>query len=523
MRKTLFLLLLVLIVSLLGACHTANETPPINKDKVQGKDLRFKVENIVLSKGFQSIEPSIEIQKKAGNVKLLASLGVIESSGVTVDKITKSADNVNIYINRLMDEKEVQLAVPQILIDIKSSIKENPDDLHFNIINQNYEPIHLKFNRKQILNNISSQFQIASNTLPTVTLNKLGDEIIWDMAFQNIFDKGNYKSPLINLHVKANALSGEIIESQKENISNYIDDGYLLDYIPNNYLLYKKQAKDGEDSIEVLWVYNRAENEKRKLYTSKGRIQSAFFSPENQHIAVLEINDNSSDIYIISKENKVASKITTVDLLSPRLIKWYDDQNLYFINQGENRSSLISYNLEKGEHKQMLSLNFSPLEFDILDDEYLFVEKVEDTVNNRIILAKDSKFEKIDTGFNGRFFDKNTLVYLKNMEKEDRNILQLYDIKEKQKTILEYNVSNFFPLNDEEIGFIEKNSCNSDYTMFKYNIPHNYSLTIANLNSDKIFYNRSNNTAYMSLNPPSEENKNPLIYSVDLNKLSLIE
>lgn len=522
MRKTSFLLLLILIVSLLSACHAANETPANNKDKVE-EDLRFKVENIVLSKGFQSTEPSIEIQKKAGNVKLLASLGVIESSGVTVDKISKSADNVNIYINRLMDEKEVQLAVPQVLIDIKSSIKENPDDLHFNIINQNYEPIRLKFNRKQILNTISSQFQIASNSLPTVNLSRVEDEIIWDMAFQNIFDRGNYKSPLINLSVKVNALNGEILESQKENISNYIDDGYLLDYIPNNYLLYKRQAKDGEKPIEVLWVYNRAENEKRKLYTSKARIQSAFFSPDHQYIAVLESNDKNSDIYIISKGNKLASKITNVDPLNPRLIKWYDNENLYFINQGENRSSLMAYNLEEGEHRQILSLNFSPLEFDILDDEYLFIDKLEDSVNNRIIHFKDSKFEKIDSGYNGRFFDKNTLIYLKNIEKEDRNILQLYNIKDGQTTILEYNVSNFFPLNDEEIGFIEKNSCNSDYTMFKYNIPHGYSLSVANLNSDKIFYNRSNNTAYMSLNPPLEENKNPLIYSVDLNKLSLME
>ncbi len=44
---------------------------------------------IVLSKGFQSTDPNVEILKKNNNLKLLASLGIVESSGVTIDKITK--------------------------------------------------------------------------------------------------------------------------------------------------------------------------------------------------------------------------------------------------------------------------------------------------------------------------------------------------------------------------------------------------------------------------------------------------
>ena len=148
-------------------------------------------------------------------MKLLASLGIVESSGVTIDKITKLDNNINIYINRLLDEGKVQLAIPQVMIEIQEPIVEKLESLNFNIINQNYEPIYLKFNKKQILNNIYSQFKISSNTIPTVTLTKPKDTIIWNISFQNIYDKENYKSPLINFNVKVDALTGEIIDSKK--------------------------------------------------------------------------------------------------------------------------------------------------------------------------------------------------------------------------------------------------------------------------------------------------------------------
>ena len=522
MKKILFLLIIVLFTSLLNGCNTVDKKPFNIMEKRHEEKLSFRIENIVLSKGFQSTDPNVEILKKNNNLKLLASLGIVESSGVTIDKITKLDNNINIYINRLLDEGKVQLAIPQVMIEIQEPIVEKLESLNFNIINQNYEPIYLKFNKKQILNNIYSQFKISSNTIPTVTLTKPKDTIIWNISFQNIYDKENYKSPLINFNVKVDALTGEIIDSKKDNISSYIDDGHLLDYIPSNHILYKKQEVNKDGEFEILWVYDIKTNEKHKIYTSKNKIQSALFSPENNYIAILESDNKESDLYIVPKENKIAYKITPTNYLQPRLMKWKDDNTLYFINIEENRSTLLTYNTNDNEHKQILTIDFKPEEFDFSEKGFIFVQGIKDTINKKIFISENGvDFEELDIGFNSKFYDENTIVYLKNVEKEDKNILQIYNMESKENKDLDYNISNYFLLNNENIGFIEKNTCNNDYTLYRYNMSQGYVLPIANINSDKIYYDQANNIGYIALNPPSEENKNPLIYSIDLSKLAI--
>jgi hypothetical protein len=510
----------MLFASILNGCHSIDNKPFTIVDKVDEESLDFKIENIVLSKGFQTTDPNVEVIKKGKNLKLLASLGIVESSGVTVDKIIKSDSNVDIYINSLQDKGKIQLAVPQIMIEIQSPIEEKFEDLHFNIINQNYEPIHLKFNKKQILSSIYSQYKITTNTVPNISLTKPKDEIIWNVDFQNIYDKENYKSPLINFNVKVDALTGKIIDSKKVNISSYIDDGYLLDYIPNNHILYKKQEVNEGESYETLWVYDVETKEKSKIYISKNKIQSAIFSPEDNYIAVLEIDDKNSDLYIIPQKNKIAYKITPNNYLHPKLIKWKEDNNLYFINADENRSTLLSYNLGENLHKEILSVEFKPEEFDVLNNNYIFIQEEKDAVNKKIFVSKNGKdLEELDTGFKAKFYDENTIIYLKNIEKEDKNILKIYDMVSKESKELDYNISNYFLLNNEYIAFIEKNTCNNDYTLYKYNVPNSCALPIANVNSDKIYYDQSNNIGYIALKPPSEESINPIIYSVDLGEL----
>ena len=262
MKKFLFLLIFVFFLYSLTGCQLLENKSFTLKERAEEETLNFKIENIVLSKGFQSTDPSVEILKKGDSPRLMASLGIVESSGVTVDKITKSQNSVNIYINKISDKGKAQLAIPQIMIEIQSPMEEKLEDLSFNIINQNYEPIHLKFNKKEILNSIYSQHKISTNNVPNVSLTKPNDNIIWNVDFKNIYDKENYKSPLINFNVKVDALTGKIIDSKKINISNYIDDGHLLDYIPNKYILYKKQETNKDGDFENLWAYDIKTKEK---------------------------------------------------------------------------------------------------------------------------------------------------------------------------------------------------------------------------------------------------------------------
>ncbi|NMA87017.1 MAG: hypothetical protein GX968_06800 [Tissierellia bacterium] len=520
MKKFLFLLIFILLVFSLTGCQIFENKSLTLKERVEEETLSFKIEKIVLSKGFQSTDPNVEILKKGNNLKIMASLGIVESAGVTVDKITKSNNSINIYIDRLLDDDKAQLAIPQIMIEIQSPIEEKYEDLNFNIVNQNYEPIHLKFNKKQILNNIYSQHKIATNNVPNVSLTQPNDNIIWNLDFQNIYDKENYKSPLINFNVKVDALTGKIIDSKKINISSYIDDGHLLDYIPNKYILYKKQESNKDGDFEILWTYDIKSKEKNKIYTSTNKIQNALFSPKNNYIAILEINDKKSDLYMVPREDKLVYKITPANYLNPRLMKWESDNNLCFVNIGENRSTLLSYNVVENQHKSIFTMDFRVEDFDILDGNFIFVQEEKEAVNNKIFISKNaSDLEEINMGFKPKFYNGNTIIYLKNIEKEDKNILQIYNIENKEIRGLDYDTSNYFLLNNENIVFIEKNSCNNDYTLYRYNVPNDYILPIANVNSDKIYYDQTNNIGYIALNPPLEDNKNPIIYSVDLGKL----
>ena len=524
MKKLLFLLIISILTSAAYGCNSAKEMPFSATENLKEESIGYKIDKIILSKGFQTIEPSVEVVKKDNSLKLLASLGLIESSGVTIDKITKSGQEINIYIDRLLNKDEVQLSVPQILLEIDDPIVEKLEELNFNIISQNYKPIVLKFSKNQILNKIYSQFKISPTTIPAVELSKLGDGIFWNISFHSIFDKKNPQSPLVNLDVKIDANTGEILESKKYTISTYIDDGYLLDYIPNNSLLYKRQHIKNDNKYESLWIYNTETGKRSKLYTSKDKIDSALFSPDGKYISLIEVNESQADLYIIPMSDKMPYKITPTNHLQPRLMKWKNDNILYFVNIDSGESTLLSYNVKENKPKLEFTLDKIIEDFDVLNNKFLFIESDKDSLNKNIYITEDGlALKKIDIGFKASFFDDNNILYLKNMEKDDKNILHLYALENKdEQRSLDYNITNYFKLNKENIAFIEKNTCNNNYTLTKYNVLENSIEPIAKITDDKIFYDSDEAKGYMSLSPPYDDNEKNTIYSIDLNSLNII-
>ena len=243
MKKIFFILAVGISILLLSSC-TKNKNSSIEPaSSIKEAAIGYKIEKIVLSRGYQSIEPKVEIINKNDSKEILASLGLIECSGVTIDKITKVDNEIKIYTNRLLDNDKVQLVVPQLIFSLEDSDILKSSDVRFKIINQNYKPINLKFNRSQILNNIYSNFKISQSTIPNVNLIKSNDTYIWDINFNNIFDRDSLKLPLMNFTVQADANTGEILSSNKDIVSTYIDYGEILDYISDKYLLYKREEK----------------------------------------------------------------------------------------------------------------------------------------------------------------------------------------------------------------------------------------------------------------------------------------
>ncbi len=104
--KKIFFLIAIFTLSLLNiGCSGVKEKPLVEKETKE-KSLSYVVEKITLSKGFQAINPSVEVLDDTTNLKLLANIGLIESSGIRIDKITKLDNAINIYVTSLQEDQK---------------------------------------------------------------------------------------------------------------------------------------------------------------------------------------------------------------------------------------------------------------------------------------------------------------------------------------------------------------------------------------------------------------------------------
>ena len=140
MKKVGLLILITLLVPVLIACNN-NKLNKLEPTKGSTEEaLGFKIEKIVLSKGYQTLEPKVEFDSKNKETKLSITFGLIECSGITIDNITKKDNEINIYTNRLLEDDKTQLVVPQATVLLDKKLDGKEDNLKFNIINQNYSP-----------------------------------------------------------------------------------------------------------------------------------------------------------------------------------------------------------------------------------------------------------------------------------------------------------------------------------------------------------------------------------------------
>lgn len=526
MKKLLLIVIIIVMLPVLAGCQEQEDSPTVTAGRVKNKEknIGYKIEKIVLTKGYQSIEPKVEIIRKDSQSKLLATLGLIECSGITIDKITKSGNEINIYINKENKNIETQLAVPQVLIEIEELNTKKPENLKFNIINQNYEPITLKYSKNEILNSIYSQLKIASNTIPDVDLSRLGEKLIWNISFNGIFDRKNSNNPLINLNVQVDADTGEILSSDEEIISKYIDDGVILDYVPQKYLLYKRGKDDNQDIHNSLWMYDLETGKKKHLYSSNAPIYTAKFNPDNNKVAFIKHNEEISNLLLISVEDKKAIDITPENVKHTWLIKWQDNNNIYFVNNDTKyKSTIYNYNVENEELETAMEISKNILDFDIQDDTFLLTEFDNKNINKKIYLAKNGEnIKEIDEGFKVSFLDKDKILYLKNSENKEENVLNIYQLNDEIKSVqLKSNIQSYIPISNGKLILIAKNDSNTDYTLYKYNVNSQSLEPFVNITGDKLFYDEEINTGYITLNPAIDDLDKNVIYSVNFEQLKI--
>lgn len=529
MKRILLIISFLLLMLLATACSSNQQNPLMIKDTsanaetLEEDDIKFEIENIILSKGFQNLEPSVEIVKRDNGFRLLASLGLLKTSGINITDINKSGDEINIHVENISRRSENQLAIPQVMIELKDVKFRSIENVKFNIINENYEPLKVKLSANEVISKINSDLRIITNTAPEVSITDNGDSQFWELNYKNILDKYNLETPIVNLSVTVDANNGDLIKSSKNFISQFIDEGIILDYIPNEYILYKKAENklSNEDPWISLWKYDINSNSRSLIYTTNLKIIDAQYNSTHDSIAILESKDGVNQLFILNKYDSKAYRVVFDNPVNPSMIQWKDKDNLYILSKTDITSIIYKYNIENNDTNLVKHLYSNIVGIQNENNYLIITTKDEATEKFSIKLTSDLvKYEFEAEGYMPKFINDDYVGYLRF--KEDSNTNELILIRRgnnKVYSTVDLNVSNYYPIDDNTIGIISKNQNNHDFTFHKYDIENKEWETIVNLTSDKAYYDDQNELLYIYFKVPFESSKSQIIYSLDLNKI----
>lgn len=521
MKKQILFLSLMLTLT---ACGTKKDISSIDSSlsTTAEVNLEYKIEKTILSKGFQSIIPNVELLEKESGRFFMVNLGAVECSMADIDGISRVNNEVNIYTSVKKEWGKSDIVVPQITLAIKNIEDAELKNLKFNIVPINYKPINIKFDKTQVLNKIYTQFKYANNTMPSVVLSKENNEYIWNIKLNNTFIKDDPSSPLYMFNAKVNSDNGEIIEAKPTLLSDTIGKGKILDFANDKLLAYvqKETVEDGD--LENIWIYDINNSEKQKAYSTHNFIYSAKFSPDLKKLAVIEHNGKLTDLYIADLESKLIQKITPIDYKHTWNIEWKNNNLLYAINNVESqKSSVIIFDILKNEPEVMLNVNLNVSSFDVYDDTFAFIEKNTDNDLPTIYIKKNEKrLKKIDYGLSCDFISEDKLLYTKKIGKEDKYELYLYDLHEnEEKPLADCDVRKFITIDQENVLIVSKDSSSTDYNVYIYNLKKKELDLLGQVLDKNIFYSPSLNTAFFSTVPPADTSDSSYIYKINFDNL----
>lgn len=526
MKHTSIITIIIALILILSGC-SIDDLPFLNRESQtiseNDGEIKYKIDNVILSKGYQSIEPNVEVLKKNNEIQLLINVGLLETSGVNIDKLTKDGNMINIHVSNVLDYESVKLAVPQITLDFKDISMSNLENIKFNIVNENFQPINLKLNLNDAINKVKSDFNVSSNTVPKVNLEKIGDKFIWNITYYSIFDKGNIETPLVNLSVELDANTAELLQSKKGFISSLIDEGRVLDYVMDKFILYRKIAIDPITSIktESIYCYDIEENTKTRLYFTNCTILSAYYSPDHDYISIVENDGTSNELLIVdSKENK-AYKVLFEDSFNPNIVRWKDENNLLILTNGDGFSKIYNHDIRDAKTELVAIINKNIFDFRVKGKSYILVENHDTDKNKNIYITYDwNQLNYIGKGLNVRFLNDKMIVYLKENENDTSNILNIYNLEEmKVYDKVDLDVLSISTVSENGFLLIEKNQGANNFNIHQYNLEDKESTFITMVNSENILYDSNKNLIYVNLVVPYEAEKSEIIFSLDLEKL----
>lgn len=520
MKTFLRILILLQIVILFMGCESKEISLLLYKDETDSissnenaDNLNYTIDKITLSKSYQSVEPNIEILKNGIDSKLLLSLGIVESSGINIEKIEKDNRDVNIFVQNQTKNEKAELVVPQIMIKFKDLSKKDLENLNFKIVNRNYEPIKTSIDIGEAISKIKSSLKIATSTFPSSKLKQENGKMFLDLDFTNVVDLANKENPIINLNVLIDLIDGEIVKSDKKSVSSLIDEGDILEYVQNKYLLYVKEIDAKNDINYELWMHDIEKNTEDKIYTSKYKICSLKFNDNNDKALLIESSGDYSELYILELKDLKVFKTKLDKSINPSEAIW-KDKDIVLIDKEDDIAKLYSYNTSNDNLKFLSRMDKDIKQIQYLNENFLF--SIENESDKNVYLTKDFK-EKIlvDSGKNPLFIDDQTIGYLKN-NSADENVLWFYNLKDETiKSYSDINVQDYFTWKNN-IAIIEKTQIGSDNPLYIYNLEKEEVEFLTSIKSNKIFLNTEKNILYINSSIDLGEDKTSVISYLNL-------
>lgn len=524
MKSFLRIIILLHIVLLFTGCKSDSISPLLYKDEPKNKsidlkdsdpELDYTIDKVTLSKSYQTINPTVEVIKNGLNANILLSLGIVESTGVNVQRIEKKDNDINIYVQNENKNSKGKLVVPQILVKLTGLSNKDIEGTNFKIINQNYTPIKANLDIGEAVSKIKSSLKISTSTFPEANIEKKDDKLFLTLKFINAIDLDHKENLIINLTVLIDVIDGKIIKSTKELVSSLIDEGSILEYVPDKYIFYKKELETKDGISTSLWMYDILKDKKEKLYTTKNNIKSLKFNKDSQKLFLIESFLEYNELYIVELKDLKTYKANLDKDINPCIGVWKDNDNIVLIDKNDITSNVYNLNLATNSLNYMSQIGLDVKEVQHLEDNFIFT--LENEKLKEIYITKDFKENiLIDKGISPLFLDNSTVAYLKHDPLENKNLLWIYNIADGAiDSYTDINVKDFFKWGDN-LGIIEKNQIGSDNPLHIYNfITHKLKL-ITSIKSDKVFLNIDKNILYVNFSVDLDDKKIPIISFIEL-------
>ncbi len=513
----------LLIIFVTGCSRIPSKTEGENSDSVTyPSGLKYVVEQVALSKGYQNTEPKVELIQKNNEVRLLVSPGLLKSAGVEVEGISLDGGKVSITLVN-MENPNSELVLPQISIFLTEIKPTDTTDFSYSIVNKNYKPIKVNYGIVDVINKLKADLKISAVTSPEVKLIENNGKLLWDIFFDNIFDRDSKEVPVIDLKAVVDATTGDLVMSKKSLISSLVDEGQILSFNQNHGFLYKNNLPSVKGNFESsLWKYNLDNRLKTFLYGSIHEISYAVFSNDGQYVSFIEDSDSHRSLYILNLSDLKLIKVALPADFQPVKALWTDDTHLSILGTPEaGKTKIISYNMDDNTYIIKNNFDMEIVNFDVDGNNLIVAQKIGEDINRKLILFNDNEFFKsIGLGWGLNITNDGKVAYLEHDVDKDENTLVVYDIStgtDIQR--ISKNYTSIQTLSDSSLLLTEKNNSASEYIISVLNFETGEETYIGKSASDDIFLDETSQLLFTDLVIPYQSAMSEIIYSLNIENL----